>query len=93
MDNLLECEGHHQPIHDAFCGLLRCQGVFPNKSSGENEICFTHIVEEYQMIQNMNHRCDQADRNFICGKMSYMINDRMRLIFMCISTRTYLYDF
>ena len=93
MGNLLECEGHHQPLHDAFCGLLCCQGVFPNKPLGENEICFTHIVEECQMMQNMNHMCDQAERNCICGKISYMIYDRMRLIFMCISTRMYPYDF
>ena len=71
MDTLLECEGHYQPMHDAFCGLLRCQGVFPHKFSSENEICFTHIVEECQMIQNMNHRCDQADRNCMRRNVLY----------------------
>ena len=42
-DTLLECEDPVRQCTMPLRGLLRCQGVFPNKSRGENEICFTHV--------------------------------------------------
>ena len=58
MDTLLECEGACEPVHDVTCGLLLHQGAFPNKSSGDNKICFTHAKEEWQIVQNMNGGCN-----------------------------------
>ena len=51
MDNLRECEGLCEQVHDVFCGLLRYQWAFiDNSSGGEIEVCFTHDVEEWQVI-------------------------------------------